>query len=77
MLQCPCGLSYIGKTTRPLKTRITEHRCAIRNQDPSSPVAVHFTEARHSVAALKYIGIEEGATLTLYSSRENYIGYTH
>ncbi|XP_063044279.1 uncharacterized protein LOC134438605 [Engraulis encrasicolus] len=58
MLKCPCGLAYVGKTTRALKTRIAEHRCAIRNMDIKSSVAVHFKEARHNVSALKYMGIE-------------------
>nr|XP_055053423.1 uncharacterized protein LOC129438630 [Misgurnus anguillicaudatus] len=58
MLTCPCGLSYIGKTTRTLKTRISEHRSAIRNGITSSPVAVHFMNAKHNVSSLKYVGIE-------------------
>ena len=58
MLKCPCGLAYIGKTTRPLKTRISEHRSNIRNHDPKSPVAVHFTQHGHSVSTLRYSGIE-------------------
>ncbi|XP_073721933.1 uncharacterized protein [Misgurnus anguillicaudatus] len=59
LLRCPCGLCYIGKTSRPLKTRISEHRCAIRHRDPKSPVAQHFTDLRHSVSTLQYIGIEQ------------------
>nr|XP_055053666.1 uncharacterized protein LOC129438772 isoform X1 [Misgurnus anguillicaudatus] len=58
MLKCPCGRAYIGKTTRPLKTRISEHRSNIRNCDPKSPVAVHFTQSSHNLASLRYCGIE-------------------
>lgn len=58
MLKCPCGLAYIGKTTRPLKVRISEHRSSIRNKDPKSPVAVHFSTANHNVSSLRYFGIE-------------------
>lgn len=43
MLKCPCGLAYIGKTSRPLKNIISEHRCVIGNRDQKS---------------LSYIGIE-------------------
>ncbi|CAB1313720.1 unnamed protein product [Coregonus sp. 'balchen'] len=32
------------------------YRISIRNQDPKSPVAMHFMTARH-VASLKYMGI--------------------
>lgn len=59
MLKCPCGLAYIGKTTRPLKNRISEHRSNIRNNDPKSPVAVHFSQAHHNVSTLRYLGIEQ------------------
>lgn len=59
MLKCPCGLAYIGKTTRPLKQRISEHRSSIRNNDRKSPVAVHFHQAHHNVSALRYTGIEQ------------------
>lgn len=59
MLKCPCGLAYIGKTNRPLKHRISEHRSNIRNHDQKSPVALHFTNAKHSVSCLKYTGIEK------------------
>lgn len=58
MLKCPCGLAYIGKTTRSLKTRIAEHRSAIRNNVATSSVAVHFSAANHNVSTLKYIRIE-------------------
>ncbi len=57
LLRCPCGLCYV-KTSRPLKNRISEHRCAIRHRDPKSPVAQHFANSRHSVSTLQYIGIE-------------------
>lgn len=59
MLKCPCGLAYIGKTTRPLKTRISEHRSNIRNHDSKSPVATHFSLAHHNVSTLRYVGIEQ------------------
>ena len=58
MLKCPCGLAYIGKTSRALKTRISEHRNNIRNHDQKSPVAVHFSTFKHSVSTLSYVGIE-------------------
>ena len=59
MLRCQCGLCYIGKTSRPLKTRISEHRSAIRNHDVKSPVAVHFTKMKHTVSSLFFLGIEQ------------------
>ena len=53
-----CGLVYVGKTLRPLKTSIAEHRRTIRNKVITSPVAVHFNKAGHNVPALRYIRIE-------------------
>ena len=38
----PWGLAYVGKMRRELKTRISEHRSSIRNQDPKSLVTMHF-----------------------------------
>ncbi len=46
MIKCPCGLAYIGKTQRALKTRIAEHRSSIRTNDKKNPVAVHFNLKR-------------------------------
>lgn len=30
MLKCPCGLVYVGKTTKAFKTRIAEHTVDVR-----------------------------------------------
>ena len=83
LLKCPCGLGYVGKTTRALKTRISEHRSSIRNQDPKSPVAMHFMSAKHNVASLKYQGIEHvkcprrgGDVNRLLLQRESFWIYT-
>ena len=58
LLTCPCGLAYVGQTSRALKTRISEHRSNIRLKNPKSPVAQHFSKMGHNVAQLRYIGIE-------------------
>ena len=56
------GLCYVGKTKRALKTRTAEHMSNIRTLDQRNPVAAHFTEARHNISSLKYIGIEHVKT---------------
>ena len=58
LLKCPCGLCYIGKTTRELKTRFSEHKSAIRNKDEKSPVARHFNAVGHEICTLRFQGIE-------------------
>lgn len=51
-IKYPCGLMYIGKTTRCLKTRIAKH---IRLNDEKHPVAVHLNAFRHNLSSLRYI----------------------
>lgn len=61
MLNCPYQniYIYIGKSLRPLKLRIGEHKSDIRRQDITSPVARHFNKMGHGIKQLKCIGIEE------------------
>ncbi len=59
LICCPCGLAYVGKTSRQLRTRISEHRSNIRTGDMRSPLASHFRQVGHNVSALQYIGIEK------------------
>ena len=56
---CPCGLTYVGCTTRSLRTRISEHRSNIRcGKIERNPVAAHFQAASHNLCYLQYMGIE-------------------
>ncbi len=59
LIRCPCGLAYVGKTSRQLRTRISEHRSNIRTGDMRSPIASHFRQVGHNVSVLQYIGIEK------------------
>jgi len=59
ILRCPWDMVYVGKTTRCLKQRISEHKSSIRRADPNYPVACHFTECAHSVSSLSFQGIEQ------------------
>ncbi|OCT70301.1 hypothetical protein XELAEV_18037224mg [Xenopus laevis] len=34
MIKCPCGLTYVGQTSRSIKTRLNEHKSSIRNYTP-------------------------------------------
>lgn len=58
ILRCPCGLVYVGKTTRKLKQRISEHKSSIRRNDRDYPVAIHFNDNHHDVCSLRFYGIE-------------------
>uniref|UniRef100_A0A803JRB9 Reverse transcriptase domain-containing protein n=1 Tax=Xenopus tropicalis TaxID=8364 RepID=A0A803JRB9_XENTR len=33
-VKCPCGLAYVGQTSRPVKMRLNEHKSTIRNYKP-------------------------------------------
>lgn len=58
LLKCPCGLAYMEKTTRPLKTTILKDRSNICTHETKSSSALHFTQAVHNVPTLNYCGIE-------------------
>ncbi len=58
LLSCPCGLHYVGKTKRHLKTRIFEHKSAIRRKDEKSSVARHFNAVGHDANTLRFMGLE-------------------
>lgn len=68
-LICPCGLLYVGRTIRPLRTRFSEHKCSIINSNTyhqsknkkchSYSVPRHFRECHNSnPTGIKVFGIE-------------------
>lgn len=56
LLKCPYDEHYIGKTTRMLKQRISEHKDSVRGNEMKSPAAHHFNE--FFTASLRFQGIE-------------------
>ncbi|XP_078523043.1 uncharacterized protein LOC144792069 [Lissotriton helveticus] len=48
-IQCPCGLTYVGRTSRKIKTRIIEHKSTIRNKSTTSSLATHWSSASHTI----------------------------
>ncbi|OCU01983.1 hypothetical protein XELAEV_18007742mg, partial [Xenopus laevis] len=63
MLKCPCGLAYIGQTSRAVKERIKEHRGNIRNFKMGTAtdtcVSRHFYSKGHNVSQLKWMNLEQ------------------
>ena len=59
MIRCVCSMVYVGKTTRKLKQRISEHKSSIRRNDRDYPVAVHFNDHKHDISSLRFCGIEK------------------
>ena len=48
-----CGMLYIGKTGRTLRTRFGEHRRAVQANDVHQPVARHFNAGNHCISDMK------------------------
>lgn len=42
LLECPCGLHYVGSSRHALKTRLSEHRSRIKNNIMEAPLVAHF-----------------------------------
>ncbi len=63
LITCPYGKSYVGKTSRELKTCIAEHRSTIRCKNMNYPLAVHFLDFNHPITSLRYTGIMKISSL--------------
>ncbi|XP_029469168.1 uncharacterized protein LOC115097463 [Rhinatrema bivittatum] len=59
IVQCPCGLFYVGKTTRKVRIRILEHCSRIRNEVETAPLVKHWQEYHHTVEELRFFVIQE------------------
>ena len=55
---CTCGKKYVGKSTRPIKIRIGEHRSRIRNRNLEAPLTAHYVEMGHSPEDFKFVVLE-------------------
>jgi len=77
LIRCPCGLGYVGKTSRQLKQRISEHKSLIRRKDTNYPVATNFLTFNHDVSSLWFCGIEKvsmplrGSNVELFLQRRD------
>lgn len=59
VLECPCGLMYIGRTKRLLRNRIAEHIQNIKIGFKDHSVSLHFKlQNNRDPSGLKYWGIE-------------------
>ncbi|XP_069486076.1 uncharacterized protein [Ambystoma mexicanum] len=57
-IKCPCGKYYVGQSTRAAKIRWNEHRSCIRNSNPNSAVARHWSDKRHGLAQIRFLILE-------------------
>ncbi|KAJ1189219.1 hypothetical protein NDU88_005969 [Pleurodeles waltl] len=54
---CPCNLTYIGSTTRPLKIRIQEHFRNIHKSDTQAPMVEHFNKCHQHQRTFTFCGL--------------------
>lgn len=66
MITGPCGLRYIGMTSRKVKTRICEHRSNIRCKRNTTKLTDHFLTTGHTTNDMTWVVIEQ-----LESNRHN------
>ena len=59
MITCPCGLKYIGMTSRKIKVRICEHRSNLRCKKNMTKMLNHFLTFEHSVNELRWVVLEQ------------------
>lgn len=79
IIECPCHLQYVGRTTRPLFVRIREHIKNIRKGFPNHSLSRHFDDAhQRDPSGLIFYGIDSvqehwrgGNRETLISRNEN------
>ena len=86
MLECDCGLQYIGRTSRPLHVRLAEHVNNIKQGKTTHNVSRHFKQFHHkNPKGLRFWGIEKvnrhwrgGNFIRQLSKKESYwIHETH
>lgn len=54
IIQCPCGLLYVGETTMKCKARINKHKSTIRTQRRELPIPKNFLDMGHNIKELKF-----------------------
>ena len=55
MLECDCGLQYVGRTSRALHVRIGEHISNIKQDKGNRSVSKHFRECHQKDPSGLYI----------------------
>ena len=58
LIECPCGLRYVGMTSRKVKLRIIEHCSTIRCKKANTKMTTHFLELGHTPNDLHWTVIE-------------------
>ena len=61
----------MGQTSRPLRTRIIEHKSRIRNKILEAPLIAHFIQHGHSAESLTFFAIEVINNRALHYSNIN------
>ncbi|XP_069460848.1 uncharacterized protein [Ambystoma mexicanum] len=54
VIECPCGMRYVGQPKRQVNKRIGEHRSCIRCRVHTAPLVSHYIEHQHGVDDMKW-----------------------
>lgn len=57
VLECPCHIQYVGRTTRPLLVRIREHITNIKNGYHKHSVSRHFKDCHNKDLVWSSMGL--------------------
>ena len=63
LITCPCGLRYVGMTTRKIKVRILEHRSNIRCKRSTTKMLTHFDEKGHGPNDFSWTVLEQSPAI--------------
>uniref|UniRef100_A0A8C5PKA4 Helix-turn-helix domain-containing protein n=1 Tax=Leptobrachium leishanense TaxID=445787 RepID=A0A8C5PKA4_9ANUR len=75
MLECPCGLGYIGRTKRALNVRISEHARNIRNGYDKHSVSLHCKiHHNSSPVGVKFWALEQVKKIEIEENLPNKLG---
>ena len=70
LITCPCGLLYVGMTTRQVKIRILEHRSTIRCGRVTTKMTQHFADMKHPPDVFSWTVLETQGTQKRLFERE-------
>ena len=77
VLECPCGLQYVGRTMRKLKVRVQEHINNIKKGMETHGVPLHFKHVhKMDPKGLKFTGVAHVKKHWRGGSYENKIDQT-
>ena len=73
LIECPCGLRYVGMTSRKVKLRIIEHCSTIRCKKDNTKMTSHFLELGHTPNDIRWTVIERTPSPHLLEREQRWV----